>query len=282
MTVEMTPEALKKICKDLKQYNTAELNDKLYLHFKGWKCISPALSAYTGVRALWLEGNGLQKIENLQDLKELRCLFLQQNLLEDIEGLDNLSELDTLNVADNQLRRISNLCHLPVLKTLQAANNRLTDLSDVEHLALCKSLSVLDLSNNKIEDEGILAILEQMPELRVVQLQGNPVVRKISQYRKNVICRLRGLTYLDDRPVFEDERRLALAWQAGGREGEKAEREAIRLEKEAKDEANRQAFQDMIDASRARRAAEDPESVFIYLSLFARLVSAHSLLQIRC
>jgi dynein assembly factor 1 len=97
-----------------------------------------------------------------------------------------------------------------------------------------------------------------------------------------VICRLRGLTYLDDRPVFEDERRLALAWQAGGREGEKAEREAIRLEKEAKDEANRQAFQDMIDASRARRAAEDPESVFISLSLFARLVSAHSLLQIRC
>ncbi len=260
----MTPEALRKICKDLKQYNTAELNDKLYLHFKGWKHISPALSAYTGVRALWLEGNGLQKIENLQDLKELRCLFLQQNLLEDIEGLDTLLELDTLNVADNQLRRISNLSHLPVLKTLQAANNRLTDLSDVEHLAKCKSLSVLDLSNNKIEDEGILAILEQMPELRVVQLQGNPVVRKISQYRKNVICRLRGLTYLDDRPVFEDERRLASAWQSGGREGEKTEREAIRLEKAAKEEANRQAFQDMIDASRARRAAEDPESAFAF------------------
>lgn len=261
----MTTEALKKICKDLKQYNTAELNDKLYLHFKGWKSISPAISAYTGVRALWLEGNGLQKIENLQDLKELRCLFLQQNLLESIEGLDTLLELDTLNVADNQLRRISNLSHLPVLKTLQAANNRLTDLSDVEHLAHCKSLSVLDLSNNKIEDEGILTILEQMPSLRVLQLQGNPVVRKISQYRKNIICLLRGLTYLDDRPVFDDERRLAHAWQLGGRDGEKAEREAIRLEKLAKDESNRQAFQLMIDASRARRAAEDPELVLFVL-----------------
>jgi dynein assembly factor 1 len=91
------------------------------------------------------------------------------------------------------------------------------------------------------------------------------VVRKISQYRKNIICLLRGLTYLDDRPVFDDERRLAHAWQLGGRDGEKAEREAIRLEKLAKDESNRQAFQLMIDASRARRAAEDPELVLFVL-----------------
>jgi hypothetical protein len=81
----------------MKQYQTPSLNDKLYLHFKvrlgrllilhanrqsnrnrttcslvlpgsrrlslvlqGWKSIEPCIGEYTGVKALWLEGNGLQ------------------------------------------------------------------------------------------------------------------------------------------------------------------------------------------------------------------------------
>ena len=34
--VEMTKEALKEVCKQLDLYSTPKLNDKLYLHFKGW------------------------------------------------------------------------------------------------------------------------------------------------------------------------------------------------------------------------------------------------------
>jgi dynein assembly factor 1, axonemal len=71
---------------------------------------------------------------------------------------------------------------------------------------------VLDLSNNRIEDIGILDVLEKMPNIAVLQLQGNPVVRKISQYRKTLVSRIKSLTYLDDRPVFEDEKRCAQAW----------------------------------------------------------------------
>ena len=55
--VDMTADALSKICKELKLYRTPELNDKLYLHYHGFQCIE-GLDAWIGLRALWLEGNG--------------------------------------------------------------------------------------------------------------------------------------------------------------------------------------------------------------------------------
>jgi hypothetical protein len=39
--IPMTLEALKEECKKHKLYNTPHLNDKLYLHYKGWERLSP-------------------------------------------------------------------------------------------------------------------------------------------------------------------------------------------------------------------------------------------------
>ena len=72
----MTLKALKDECKKHKLYQTPHLNDKLYLHYKGWERLSEDLAEhYTGVKALWLEGNGFQHIENLHTMTELRCLY---------------------------------------------------------------------------------------------------------------------------------------------------------------------------------------------------------------
>ena len=46
-----------------------------------------------------------------------------------------------------------------------------------------------------------------MENLAVLYLHGNDVCKKIQHYRKTIIHRLHKLKYLDDRPVFEDERR---------------------------------------------------------------------------
>jgi hypothetical protein len=106
-----------------------------------------------------------------------------------------------------------------------------------------------------------------------------------------VVARCRKLTYLDDRPVFEDERRTVTAWARGGaahkilanedgsegeltavalsealadgsfdknkaHEAEKDERKKIREEKEEKERRNREAFREMMLDARVRRVMQ--------------------------
>ncbi|KAG8513130.1 Dynein assembly factor 1, axonemal [Galemys pyrenaicus] len=220
----MTKSFLQKLCKQHKLYITPSLNDTLYLHFKGFDRIEN-LEEYTGLRCLWLECNGIQKIENLEAQTELRCLFLQVNLLHKIENLEPLQKLDALNLSNNYIKTIENLACLPVLNTLQMAHNHLETVEDIQHLKECLKLCVLDLSHNKLSDPEILSVLESMPDLRVLNLMGNPVTKHIPSYRRTVTIRLKHLTYLDDRPVFPKDRACAEAWARGGYAAEKEERE---------------------------------------------------------
>lgn len=219
----MTKKFLKDHCKENKLFSTPCLNDTLYLHFKGF-CTIENLEEYTGLKCLWLESNGLQRIENLDAQTDLRCLFLQQNLIYKLENLESLKKLCTLNVSNNYIHTIEHISCLPVLSTLQIAHNKLETVGDIEHLSQCLTISVLDMSHNLLYDPEILSVLEAMPELRVLNLMGNEVVKKIPNYRKTMIVRLKQLTYLDDRPVFPKDRACAEAWALGGLEGERKER----------------------------------------------------------
>ncbi|XP_053176122.1 dynein axonemal assembly factor 1 [Scomber japonicus] len=220
----MTKKFLKDHCKQHKLYITPCLNDTLYLHFKGFSTIEN-LEEYTGLKCLWLESNGLQRIENLNAQTDLRCLFLQQNLIYKMENLEPLQKLCTLNVSNNYIHTIENISCLPDLSTLQIAHNKLKTAEDIKHLSLCLSISVLDMSHNLLNCPEILPVLEAMPELRVLNLMGNDVRKKIPNYRKTMIVRLKQLTFLDDRPVFPKDRACAEAWALGGLEAEQKERE---------------------------------------------------------
>ena len=101
-----------------------------------------------------------------------------------------------------------------------------------------------------MQDAGVLDLLAQMPNLRVVYLQGNPCIKNIKSYRKTMIARLKELTHLDDRPVFPDERRTAEAWFRGGLDAEKAERDLIFEEKEAAEKRNWDAFSKLVSGGR--------------------------------
>ena len=265
----MTPEALRSITDNLKQYRTAELNDQLYLHYKGWRKIEN-LEPYYNLKVLWLEGNALSQIEGLSHLSKLRTLYLQENCLASLDGLDGLTELDTLNVSQNMIGSIGGLSHMTKLSTLIISKNKLSTVEDVAHLAEVPSLSCVDLQKNSIDDPAVLEVLDKLKDLRVLYLMGNPVVKKIKNYRKHVIARYKTLTFLDDRPVFEEDRRRAEAFckaleESDGdakvaREAERAEMDKIRAEKKAKDEANFKAFDELVKSAKAKAEREKIEA----------------------
>jgi len=263
---EMTKPLLKQLCKDNGLYGTASINDKIYLHYKGFKAIQN-LDEYTGLRAMWLEGNGFTKIEGLEHQTQLRSLFLHENIIDKIEGLDAQVHLDALNLSKNYIKKIENLAHMKELTSLNLAHNHLTSAADVEHVLLVPSLQTLDLQHNKITDDGIVDVLAQMKDLRVLYLLGNPVVRSIKHYRKTIVGKCKALKYLDDRPVFDEERRRVDAWMAaydesGGNvdvanEAERAELKVIRREKDEAEERNFRAFEElMLQGKEIRRQRE--------------------------
>ncbi|TNJ28532.1 putative Phosphatase 1 regulatory subunit [Giardia muris] len=244
----MTPKVLRKICLQTGGYSTPGLNEIAYFHFKGFQRIE-GLEEYTALKSLWLEGNGLMKIENLEPLQNLVCLFLQENLISTIENLSNIPSIRQLNLASNQVRQVKDgLWGLHNLETLNLSGNMLESYEDLLGLVeatgpdgvvvpVCQNVSVLDLSRNRIETPDIVKILNRLPNLKVLNLMNNPLTRSMSMYRKTVIHACPNLTYLDDRPVFDDERRAVTAYFRGGPEAELAERRLCLAEKRAEESA---------------------------------------------
>jgi Leucine rich repeat len=144
---------------------------------------------------------------------------------------------------------------LKKLTSLNLSHNQLTSAADIKQLADLKAIQTIDIQYNKIEDTEIVDILSSLPDLRVLYLMGNPVVKSIQHYRKSLISKCKALKYLDDRPVFDDERRRVEAWMKvykidgnteAANEAERNELSRIRKEKDDADERNFRAFEELM------------------------------------
>jgi dynein assembly factor 1, axonemal len=144
--------------------------------------------------------------------------------------LETFVALDTLNVSRNKVDTLHGVQHLLSLTNLQAAHNQLRTVASLAALAQCPLLSSVDVTDNDLDGdpEELLALFARMPALRALYLSaGNPIAAKLRPYRKRLIACIPGLAYLDDRPVFDAERRAAEAWARGGEAEERAERDKI-------------------------------------------------------
>jgi len=214
---EMSPLEIRLSCLENNGYESPELNDKLYLHFKGFRKIQN-LENYTGCKAIWLDSNGIDSIEGLNTLVELRCLYLAKNLISKIDGLKNLQQLVVLDLSYNRLTMLENLSCCPSLQTINLARNALGSAASIEHLTECKALQTIDLTNNQLQGEEIFDVLMRIPSLISLSINGNEFA-KTQFFRKRMITSIPKLGYLD-RPVEEREKLAAVAFMTGGAEAE--------------------------------------------------------------
>ena len=227
----ITENFCKKLCYYNGGYDSAKLNVNLYLHFQGFRKIQN-LENFTNLQVLYLENNSISKIEGLDKLVNLTCLYLQNNYIKEIENLENNKKLSILNLSNNKIIQIPNISYLEHLENLYISKNYLNNIQNLEGLLSLKSLSLLDIQNNPFSDissDDLISFLNKLQKLKVLYLKGD-ITRSISNYRRNLIVKIKNLTYLDDRPIKKEDRIGAIAFFEGGFKAEKEARIKYREE----------------------------------------------------
>ena len=123
------------------------------------------------------------------------------------------------------------------MTSIELDHNQIRNFQSLQGLIECPSLENLNISHNKITLENnenqLFEILKNLPNLKVLRMEGNPFVRSMTNYRRRIINTLPELRFLDENPVTDHDRRLAAAWKVGGKEAEIQERYKINDEKES-------------------------------------------------
>ena len=263
----MTQEAIDKCIAEYDGYRQPLLNDQMFLHCKGFLEISDLIGRYKNVRALWLQQNALSKIENLELCPELGCVYLHQNCIKKISGLEKLVNLHTINLSQNYITSIEGLESLPHLETLMLSHNRLSTIQSISGVAACKTISCLDISHNGLsvdkeageEPEDVIKLLEQLPVLACLYIQSNELPNQTRYFRRKMVGTIKTITYMDERPVFPEDRRTINAWMVGGFEAEDAERDLIREEKKAAEKQSLKKYKEMQEKGRALKEQREAE-----------------------
>jgi len=243
-TIIMSQKSILECCRKHNLYQVPDLNDSLHLESVGFTKIR-GLDNFFNLQVLWLNNNQLTSICGLSNLTKLKSLYLHENFIETISGLENLVNLEVLIMSRNMISKIEGLENLQSLTTLDLDNNRIKDTKCIDGIACCKKIQILHLAQNGMEGGDPIEILQQLPDLRVLNLEGNPICRSISNYRRVMISKLRTIRYLDDEPVDEETRRLNDAWIKGGKAEEMNERHKIRAEKEKRHKDDMREFRRM-------------------------------------
>lgn len=138
---------------------------------------------YHNVRSIFLECNGISKIENLEVMPQLVSLYLQSNCIARMENLDLLCNLQYLNLSHNSISEVENLGTLNVLDTLNLAANKFEDVEKLKGLSERPTLRSVDVSANYFEDGDALVNFweSNLPNVQCLYIHHNPCSRRGAQ-----------------------------------------------------------------------------------------------------
>ncbi|MBL4663581.1 MAG: leucine-rich repeat domain-containing protein [Flavobacteriaceae bacterium] len=166
----------------LKRIEEERLNptDELYLTDLELIEIPVEVSNLRNLEALYLNGNQITEIKNLEQLKNLQILHLGNNQISEIKNLEQLKELLRLRLDSNQISEIKNLEQLKELQILHLGNNQISEIKNLEQL---KKIQSLQLSRNKIIE---IKNIEPLKKLQRLQLGSNQIseIKNLEQLKK--------------------------------------------------------------------------------------------------
>ncbi|XP_018596509.1 protein phosphatase 1 regulatory subunit 42 [Scleropages formosus] len=168
---------------------------------------------------LYMQNNSITHIENLSSLRKLSKLFLGGNSIMVVEGLEQLGELKELHVEGQRLPLGEKLLFDPrtlvslseSLSVLNISNNNIDEIGD---LMVLKNLKQFFAADNQLHDmKELEVVFGHWPELSRMDLSGNPVCHK-SKYRDRLITVCRKLEELDGKEINEMFRQFLINWKA--------------------------------------------------------------------
>ncbi len=119
--------------------------------------VNSGLLYIENINALSCNNKGIQSLDGIEQLTELKSLFLNHNEIQDLTPLKELTGLYTLYLSNNSIQDISALSELKSLTELAIQKNNIQDITPLESLSELQSLYT---RNNTIYDFSPLDNLE--------------------------------------------------------------------------------------------------------------------------
>ncbi|XP_009993896.1 PREDICTED: protein phosphatase 1 regulatory subunit 42 [Chaetura pelagica] len=173
----------------------------------------------SNITHLYFQNNCISCIENLSSLKNLEKLYLGGNYITVVEGLDKIEKLRELHLESQNLPPGEKLLFDPrtlssLAKSLSVLNISNNNIDELEELAVLENLSYLTAVDNKLQHMKDLEVaLTKWTKLRRMDLTGNPICHK-PKYRDRIVVQSQTLESLDGKEIKEMERQFLVNWKA--------------------------------------------------------------------
>ncbi|XP_074651967.1 dynein axonemal light chain 1-like [Tubulanus polymorphus] len=154
----------------------------LYAQIPPVEKMDASLSTLAACTKLSLSSNSIEKIANLNGLKNLRILSLGRNGIKSLTGLEAVGDtLVELWISYNFIEKLKGINVLKKLKVLYMSNNSVKDMSEFQKLADLPCLEDLLFVGNPLEEahsqagDWVSVAAKKLPKLK--KLDGAPVIR---------------------------------------------------------------------------------------------------------